>query len=110
MSVWKNPKLIVDTLVLSQVYAAGCDIKSAVTFTFSDGKGGLFQHPWDQNFLSKYVDNMGIEDGKDGKVSYLELTQYYRSANPDGIQQPGHLHKYSCTNGLAHDPSTLFNS
>ena len=106
MSVWKNPKLIVDTLVLSQVYAAGCEIKSAVTFTFSGGKDGAFQHSWDQNYLSNNVDYMG---NKDGKVSYSELTQYYLSTNPDNLNH-GQLQKYSCTDGLAYNPSTLFDS
>ena len=35
MSVWKNPKLIVDTLVLSQVYAAGCEIKRKDGLTYT---------------------------------------------------------------------------
>ena len=48
MSVWTNPKLIVDTLVLSQVYAAGCDLKKKDNDTshWKVGKNKNFYVEW----------------------------------------------------------------
>ena len=106
MRVWTKPELIVDTMVLSQAYAAGCVIKSTVRFTFTGGKDGNFTHDWNQKFLS---DNVDSGNPKDGQISSTELTNYYLTANPDGLNH-GQLQKYHYLSGLPTDPSKLFDS
>lgn len=85
MSVWKNPKLIVDTLVLSQVYAAGCEIKrkDGLTYTIEiRNNGGKVKDTYYFNFdqLDSQIDNASYNTNDD-VITQEELNRF---ASHDG--------------------------
>ncbi len=82
MRVWTKPELIVDTMELSQRFAAGCDILSTNTtaypYVFRRAKGANPGHPDDyKDYNYQTLQSMDQYDPI-GSISKDEVEKYYK--------------------------------